>query len=173
MGVVAGPPDPSRSRRAYPGFVVLVVAAALTVATVLGRSLMGGIPVALTLLPLLPVAAVWLTRRLTHSDTDLSVPVHRFRLQRADGRTGHVLIEGEIPARSLNPGDVVRIHSEGERDGHTVAGSVDVLATLGGPVVRQVTGRPPAAVAAARVLSWISIALAAVSVAFAATVLVS
>jgi hypothetical protein len=171
LGVLAGLAEQNRSRRSYPGFVVLIVAAVLVVATVLGRSLVGGVPVALVIVPIALVAAVALAQRLTRGGTDLSVPVHNFRLQPTDGRTGYFIIDGEIDPNSLKSGDLVRVHGRGERDGRTVARSVDILATLNGPVVRQVTGREPTAVFAARVLSWISIALAVLLVALAATVI--
>jgi hypothetical protein len=80
------------------------------------------------------------------------------------------VIDGEIDPGSLKPGDLVRVHGRGERDGHTVARWVDILATLNGPVVWQVIGREPTAAFAARLLSWISIAPAVLLVALAATV---
>jgi hypothetical protein len=153
--------------------MVLIVATVLTVATLLGRSLTGGVHVALVIVPVVPVAAIWLARRLTRSGAELTVPVHRFRLQPADGRTGSFVVDGEIGPDSLKSGDVVSVHSVSDRDGHSVARSVDVLATLNGPVVRRVTGREPRAVVAAHLLSWLSIALAVLLVAFAAAVLMT
>ncbi|MEV5208082.1 hypothetical protein AB0K35_11485 [Micromonospora sp. NPDC053740] len=151
---------------------MLIVAAGLTVAPMLGRFLMGGVPFVLVIMPVVPVAGVWLARRLTRSGGELSAPGHRFRLQPADGRTVRVVIDGEIDPDSLRPGDVARVHSAGSREGHIVARSVDILATLGGPVVRQVAGRTPGPIVAARLLNAISIALAVLLVASAAAVIV-
>jgi hypothetical protein len=170
VGVVAGPVGETRSKRSYPGFVVLIVAAVLAVAAVLGRGLVGDVPLALAVVPPVLVAGMWLALRLTGGGGELTVPVRRFRLQPADGRTGHFLIEGEIAPGSLEPGVLVRVHARGERDGHTVARQVDVLATLSGPVVRQVSGRPSRAVAAARLLSVIGLVLAGILLVGAAIV---
>jgi hypothetical protein len=171
VGVLAGPIGETRSRRSYPGFVILIAAAVLATASVIGRSLVGGAPFALAIVPGMLVAVVWVVRRTTGAGADPSVPVRRFRLQPADGRTAHFLIDGEIEPGVLRPGALVRVHGRGERDGHTVARTVDVLATLDGPVVRQVTGRKPRAVVAAGVLSWASIALAGLLLAGAAVVI--
>lgn len=171
VGVVAGPMAETRSRRSYPGFVALVVAAILMVTTVLGRALGGGVPIALVLVPVVLVAGIWVAHRVTCGDAELSVPVQRYRLQPSDGRTSYFVIDGELDPGALTSGDLVRVHGRGERDGHTVARAVDVLASFSGPVVRRVTGRDPRAVSAARLLSGISIALALLLVGLAGVVI--
>jgi hypothetical protein len=172
VGVIAGPFENSRRRPSYPGTVVLIVASVLMIATVIGRALSGDAPIALVAVPVVLIAGIGVARRLTRGDGDLTVPVRRFEVQPAAGRARRVVLDGEIDPDALNPGDIVRIHGDRERDGHVVATSVDVLATLSGPVVRQVTGREPRPVVAARVLTWISIALAVLLVGVAAMIVV-
>lgn len=66
----------------------------------------------------------------------------------------------DVPPDALRTGDLVRVHGRRVRDGHVVARSIDVLATLGGPAVRAVVGRPSTVILAAQWLSQLSIVLA-------------
>ena len=170
VGVVAGSFEHGRQRRSYPGMMILMVSSILMITTLVGRSLVGDVQIALTAVPVVLIAGILLAQRLINGGEELTVPVRRFRVQPADGRARRFVIDGEIDPGVLEAGDVVRVHGDEDRDGHVVATSVDILAALTGPVVRQVIGREPRAVVAARVLSWISIVLAVLQVTVAAVV---
>jgi hypothetical protein len=164
VGVVAGPIEVTTAGRSFPGFAILAAAAVVTVAAMAGQTLIGRVggakSTAGVLGPVLLVVLVWLARRLIGRGADPSVSVRRFRVQPVSGRTTSYILEGEVPPDALRTGDLVRVHGRRVRDGHVVARSIDVLATLGGPAVRAVVGRPSTVILAAQWLSQLSIVLA-------------
>ena len=170
VGVVAGPVATTRSKRSFPGFPLLAAAAVVTMAATLGRGLLGDVSgPAMTggvVVPLAVVIAVAVTLRAVGRDA--SVTVHRFRVQPANGHTASYVLEGDVPPGALSAGDLVRVVAGQARAGPAVARSVQVLATLSGPVLRVVPSGAPTALVVARWLSRLSIALSIVLLAYAA-----
>jgi hypothetical protein len=142
----------------------MVVTAAITVAVVASRALAGGTDRAVVaaglLAPASAVVSVWLTRRLLCRGAEPSVTVRRFRVQLVSGMMKAYMFKGELPPDALRTGDLVRVEGWRMRHGDTVVRSIDILATLAGPVIRAVVGRQSAAVVAARWLNGLCIALA-------------
>ncbi len=132
-----GPPS-------FPGLPILAASAVVTVAAVAGRTLTGrisgGVLAAGVLGPALLVGAAWLVRRVVDPGGRRSV-AWRFRVQPATGMGRTYLLEGDLPPGALRTGDLVRVNESRTRDSDIVARSVDVLATLDGPVIRAVVGR--------------------------------
>jgi hypothetical protein len=67
-----------------------------------------------------------------------SVTVRRFTVRPATGPSTTYVLEGDLPADALRTGDLVRVvRGRRRHDGDPVARTVQILATLNGPVVRQ------------------------------------
>jgi hypothetical protein len=153
LGVVAGEIARTTARLSLPGLPILAAAATVTVAAVASRALTGrisgGVLAAGMLGPVLLVGAAWLARRVVDPGDRRSV-AWRFRVQPATGMGRTYLLEGDVPPGALRTGDLVRVNEGRTRVSdsgpETVARSVDVLATLDGPVIRAVVGRRALAV---------------------------
>jgi len=144
LGVVAGDVTRTTTRLSFPGLPILAAAAVATVAAVAGGTLTGritgGVLAAGVLGPALLVGVAWLVRRVVDAGDRRSV-AWRFRVQPATGMGRTYLLEGDLSPGALRTGDLVRVTEGRTRDGDIVALSVDVLATLDGPVIRAVVGR--------------------------------
>jgi hypothetical protein len=184
--VVAGPVTTTSARHRFWGFEVLACAAAIAAVAIVGRALAGGLSgpaLAVGVLgPALSVALLggvrwWVagrarTGRATATGTPPeTVQVRRFRMQPVTGDARSYLIEGELPDDVPQTGDIVRVHGRRVRDGHVVAREVEILATLEGPVVRSMVGRPGPAYVAARWVSRLGLGLAAAVLLGAASVI--
>ena len=163
VGLIAGPLRvtlaPESARRS-PGLVAVVVTAPVTLAAAAGRLLTAGPRPALivlgVLMPLAFVTIVGLTRRRG------AEVIYRFTLRSTTAQSRPYTLRGVLPVDALETGDLVRV-VPGRRD----ARLVEVLATLHGPVVRRLAGRPAVPPA-----QWIGLAMAAVLLATTVGVMV-
>jgi hypothetical protein len=184
--VVAGPVTTTSARHRFWGFEVLACAAAIATVAIVGRALAGGLSgpaVAVGVLgPALSVALLgavrwWVAGRAPAGGATATgtppetVQVRRFRMQPVTGDARSYLIEGELPDDVPQTGDIVRVHGRRIRDGHVVAREVEILATLEGPVVRSMVGRPGPAYVASRWVSRLGLGLAAAVLLGAASVI--
>jgi hypothetical protein len=143
VGLVAGPVqvglEPAAARSA-PGLAAVAVTAVVTIAGAAGRMLLDGPSLVLLTLglamPVLFLAAVgiaeWWTRR-SGAGTVL-----RFTLRATTATSTSYTLRGNLPAGGLQTGDLVRV-LPGRRGS---VRAVEVLATLNGPVLRRLAGRP-------------------------------
>jgi hypothetical protein len=143
VGLIAGPVhaglEPMVARSA-PGLAAVAVAAIVTIAGAAGRMLTDGPDPALLALglamPLSFLAAIglaeWWTRRAGTGT------ILRFTVRATTATSTSYTLRGQLPAGGLQTGDLVRV-VPGRRG--TVR-AVDVLATLNGPVLRRLAGRP-------------------------------
>ncbi|MEU7796761.1 hypothetical protein AB0B11_25370 [Micromonospora tulbaghiae] len=152
MGVLLGPVQPHAHSRRFPGALALSCAAVLMIVLTAVRATLGtldGVIVAAGLLVPIALAtagqgAARLSRRHAGGTPDGDVPVQRFRIRSSDGATHSYALEGSVPDDALRAGDIVRAGRRRRAD-VTVVRELDVLATLEGPVIRHVRGRPAGA----------------------------
>ncbi|MET7467279.1 hypothetical protein ACFYON_04945 [Micromonospora sp. NPDC005686] len=152
MGVLLGPIQPDVETRRFRGAIVLSCAAVPTIVLTAVRAALGtldgGVAAAGLLVPLALAAAgqvaARLSRRYARGRQDGDVTVRRFRIRVPDGGTHWYALEGGVPDEALHAGDIVRARRRRRAD-VAVVRELDVLATLEGPVIRHVRGRPGSA----------------------------
>jgi hypothetical protein len=188
VGVVAGPVTVTTARHRFWGLRALTGAAVVAACATAGRALTSGVTgpvlVAGLLAPALLVALVGAAQRFAargrsgaHPATaakpapDPVVTIRRFRVQPVTGDARSYVLTGELPDASLRTGDIVRVAGRRVRDGHIAVREVEQLATLDGPVVRCLAGRPAPSYLAARWTDRLGLGLAALTLLGAAAVL--